>query len=130
MGGYTMDELVFPEAGSTDEVKIRDMAAEAYPDSHRVRVFFSLSPSRTRPSAVISLLDSAGEMLASVDVISIFQPENEITLHIPAQRIRSGEYAVTVEVFSITEQTRPEDPEKISFHQSSLDSATTTFLIP
>jgi hypothetical protein len=125
-----MDEILFPEAGSPDEVKIRDLSAEAYPDSHRVRVYFSLSASRTRPSAVVSLYNSIGELLSSVDVISIFYPENEITLHIPTQSIRSGEHSVTVEVFSITEQPSTEDPEKISLQQISLDSATTTFIIP
>jgi len=113
-----------------DEIKILTFTAEPYPDARRVLVKLLLSSFLEGPNAIISLSNEENQELASINIVNIFIPENEFTLHIPGNKNLPGNYLVDVEVFYIEEEETEQDEEqKLSFKQSLVASASTSFSI-
>ena len=115
---------------SQDAIKILSFVAEPYPDGRRVLVRLLLSSFLEGPNATINLSNEENQELAAVNIVSIFSPENEITLHIPGNKKLPGNYFVNVEVFYAKEEEIEQDGEqRISFKHSLVDSASTSFSI-
>ncbi len=113
-----------------DGIKILSFTAEPYPDGRRVLVRLLLSSFLEGPNAIINLSDEENQELTSVNIVTIFSPENEFTLHIPGNKNLPGNYIVNVEVFYIEEEETEQDEEqKLSFKQSLVASASTSFSI-
>ncbi len=113
-----------------DDIKILSFAAEPYPDGRRVKVRLLLSSFLQGPNAIINLSNQENQELASVNIVDIFSPENEITLHFPGNKKQPGKYTVDIEVFYIEEEEIEQDGEqRLSFKQSLVDSASTSFSI-
>ena len=113
-----------------DNIKIISFAAEPYPDGRRVLVRLLLSSFLEGPNATINLSNEENQELAAVNIVSIFSPETEITLHIPRNKKLPGNYSVDVEVFYTEEEEIEQEGEKrLSFKQSLVDSASTSFSI-
>jgi hypothetical protein len=75
------------------------------------------------PNAVITLSNEENQELATVNIVNIFSPENEITLHIPGNKKLPGNYKVNVEVFYAEEEEIEQDGEqRLSFKQSLVES--------
>jgi len=114
-----------------DDIKILALDAEPYPDGRRVRVKLVLSPFLKGPNAEINLSNHDDELLASIDIVNIFIPENEFTLHIPENKSIPGSYTVNVEVFYIEEEEIEQDGEtQFNMKKSLVDSTSTLFSIP
>lgn len=114
-----------------DDIKILALDAEPYPDGRRVRVKLVLSPFLQGPNAEINLSNHDDELLASIDIVNIFIPENEFTLHIPENKSLPGSYTVNVEVFYIEEEEIEQDGEtQFNMKKSLVDSTSTLFSIP
>lgn len=115
---------------SQDDIKILSFAAEPYPDGRRVLVRLLLSSFLEGPNAVITLSNEENQELATVNIVNIFSPENEITLHIPGNKKLPGNYIVNVEVFYAEEEEIEQDGEqRLSFKQSLVDRASISFSI-
>ena len=115
---------------SQDDIKILSFAAEPYPDGRRVLVRLLLSSFLEGPNAVINLSNEENQELATVNIVNIFIPENEITLHIPGNKKLPGNYLVNVEIFYAEEEEIEQDGEQhLSFKQSLVDSASISFSI-
>jgi hypothetical protein len=115
---------------SQDDIKILSFAAEPYPDGRRVLVRLLLSSFLKGPNAVITLSNEENQELAAVNIVNIFSPENEITLHIPGNKKLPGNYLVNVEVFYAEEEEIEQDGEqRLSFKQSLVDRASISFSI-
>ena len=114
-----------------DDIKILALDAEPYPDGRRVRVKLVLSPFLQGPNAEINLSNHDDELLASINIVNIFIPENEFTLHIPENKSLPGSYTVNVEVFYIEEEEIEQDGEtQFNMKKSLVDSTSTLFSIP
>lgn len=114
-----------------DDIKILALDAEPYPDGRRVRVKLVLSPFLQGPNAEINLSNHDDELLASINIVNIFIPENEFTLHIPEIKSLPGSYTVNVEVFYIEEEEIEQDGEtQFNMKKSLVDSTSTLFSIP
>ena len=114
-----------------DDIKILALDAEPYPDGRRVRVKLVLSPFLQGPNAEINLSNHDDELLASINIVNIFIPENEFTLHIPENKSLPGSYTVNVEVFYIEEGEIEQDGEtQFNMKKSLVDSTSTLFSIP
>ena len=82
------------------------------------------------PNALITLSNEENQELTSVNIVNIFTLENEFTLHIPGNKNLPGNYIVNVEVFYVEEEEIEQDGEqRLSFKQSLVDSASTSFSI-
>jgi hypothetical protein len=113
-----------------DDIIILSFAAEPYPDGRRVKVRLLLSSFLQGPNAIINLSNQENQELATINIVNIFGPENEITLHIPGNKKQPGRYTVDVEVFYVEEEEIERDGEQqIIFRQSPIDSASTSFSI-
>lgn len=114
-----------------DDIKILSFDAEPYPDGRRVRVKLVLSPFLQGPNGEISLTNQDDELLATINIVNIFIPENEFTLHIPESKSLPGSYTVNVEVFYIEEEEIEQDGEtQFNLKKSLVDSTSTPFSIP
>jgi len=114
-----------------DDIKILTLDAEPYPDSRRVRVKLVLSPFLQGPNAEINLSNQDDELLASINIVNIFIPENEFTLHIPESKSLPGRFTVNVEVFYVEEEEIEQDGEtQFNLKKSLVDSTSTPFTLP
>jgi hypothetical protein len=129
-----MDNDMFSGSPKTppaqDDIKILSFDAEPYPDGRRVKVKLLLSSFLQGPNALINLSNEENQELTTVNIVNIFSPENEITLHFPGNKKRPGSYSVNVEVFYVEEEEIEQDGEqRLSFKQSLVDSASISFSI-
>jgi hypothetical protein len=109
------------------EIDILTLEASPYPDGRRVKVIFLLSPFTQGPNALISLIDEDGKLIASVHIVNIFVPENEITLHVSERDILDGTYKVTLDLFHIIEEELEGDDQHVRIRQSPITSAEVSF---
>ena len=113
---------------SDSEVEIIDFTAEPYQDHRRVKVNFRLSFFQEPPNVSIALFDVEGEEIASVDVVNIFHPDNEVTLHIPPSRAQEGEYQVELTLFKLGErEAQAEEAGEVRLTTQNLSTRRITF---
>ncbi len=65
-----------------EDVRIRELRAEPYPDGRRVRVYLTVDPFQRRPSAELEVVDSQGRRAAWANVIESQVRKMEMTLHL------------------------------------------------
>ena len=120
-------DQILPEDQETD---ILEITAEPYPDKRRIKVLFRLSSFASAPNASITLTNEDDQLLVSANVVNIFNPENEITLHLPENKNQPGEYSVTLELFSLVEEeTGAEDGPKVTLNQTNFKSRSCSFTL-
>lgn len=65
-----------------NEVRIRDLRAEPKSDGRRVRVYLEVDPTQKRPSAELTIRDSAGNARAKASIIESMTRRMELTMHL------------------------------------------------
>lgn len=112
-----MDEDIFFQLNQITpedtEIKILDLSAELYPDHRRLNVKFRLSGFRKSMGTSITLIDQTGEEIASANIVNIFIPHNEITLHIPGSQEKPGEYTLVLSLFTLQEIESEQEPGRV-----------------
>ena len=118
-------DQILPENQDTD---ILEITTEPYPDKRRIKVLFRLSSFASAPNVSIKLTNEDNEILVTANMVNIFNPENEITLHLPAKKNQPGKYTVDLELFSLTEEeTDAEDGPKVKLKQTNLKTRSCSF---
>jgi hypothetical protein len=92
-----------------EEVRIRELRADPWPDGRRVRIDLEVTPFQKRPSGEISILDDQGEEMASISIIETGDPKMEFTIHLRSPR-PGAEYTVSSKVY-YAEAEEEEDEE-------------------
>ncbi len=94
-----MEPLYIPEdAVPPQEVRLEEAHIEPWPnDPHRVRVHLQVTPFQTRPNLQVSILDSDGESVSSVNIVEAMQHRMVFTMHIRTQDV-GQQYQLSVEV--------------------------------
>ncbi|MEJ2413075.1 MAG: hypothetical protein P8Y34_08805 [Anaerolineales bacterium] len=95
------------------EIEILDLSVELFPDRRRLNVKFRLSGFRKSMGPSITLIDQAGEEIASANIVNIFIPQNEITLHIPGSHAKPGKYTLVLSLFTLQEIESELEPGKV-----------------
>ena len=95
------------------DIKILELSAEPYPDQRRVKVEFRISGYRKSLASTISLIDPEGKEITSANIVNIFIPHHEITLHIPASRAKPGTFKLFITLFSLQEVESELEPGKV-----------------
>jgi hypothetical protein len=67
-----------------DEVRLRALHAEPWPDGRRVRVSIELDPFHKRPSLTLAITDASGRRLAGTSIIESMTRKIELNLHLPS----------------------------------------------
>jgi hypothetical protein len=116
----------------SDQVRIRSLRAEPYPDGRRVRVYVETDPFQfgKRPSADIFILDAEGAEIASTTVITTMTRKLEMTLHL---RGAAGPGAYLLQaILYYTDLTEPseEDAELQPPIVTEIDRKETQFEVP
>ncbi len=92
-----------------DEVRIRKLEAQPYPDGRRVKVLLEVTPFQRRPNLDVRIQDSAGHEVASLNVVEPISPRNEFTMHLRLSN-PTGEYRVIASVL-YPDQPLPPPPK-------------------
>lgn len=114
-----------------NEVEVIDFRAEPYADQRRIKVTFRLSFFQEPPNAAVSLIDEGGEIITSVDMVNITQPENEITLHIPRSVNSASVFQLELTLFKLKErEARPDEKGEVKLTTIKLSSLRIPFSHP
>jgi hypothetical protein len=81
-----------------DEVRIRLLRAEPWPDGRRVRIYFEVDPFQKRPSAEVVITDSQGMVAAQASVIESMVRKMEFNMHLRHDQ-PAGRYTVTATLY-------------------------------
>ncbi len=115
-----------------DEIRIRSLRAEPWPDGMRVRVYFEIDPFQKRPNAEIRILDEEDEELASLNVIETMDRKMEFTMHMRRGDPR-GRFQVDAVLFYsepvATEEGTEADTAPPASQVTVVDRARATFSI-
>lgn len=65
-----------------EEVRLRELRAEPWPDSRRVKIYLEVDPFQKRPSAEVSITDVAGDEVASVHILESMTRKMEFNMHL------------------------------------------------
>lgn len=110
-------------------IEVVEFSSEIYPDHRRVKVTFLLSDFQVNPNAFIKLLNQNGDHLAEVNIVNIFSQSNEITLHIPANQNKPGDYKIELDLFYIQEEETTGAEGQVSLKTIPLKSVSTSFTL-
>ena len=126
------DYLYQPDQSApSGPIGIQDLNVEPYPEGRRVRAAFRITGSRDSLAAEVVLTDQSGEELADANIVNIFNPQIEVTLHLPADRTGPGEYLLQVTLVKLQEVASEREPEKIGAIDSQLLAVSSaSFTIP
>lgn len=80
-----------------DEIRIRSLHAEPWPDGRRVAVEVELTPFQQRPNLHINVYDAQGQEVASIGAMQILQTKIGFTLHLRHAETQ-GQYTVATHV--------------------------------
>jgi hypothetical protein len=81
-----------------EEVRLRDLRAEPWPNGRRVKVSLEIEPFQKRPSADLVIRNAAGEEVASANILETISRKLEINLHL-REANPSGEYTLAVVLY-------------------------------
>lgn len=91
------------------EVRIRELAAEAWPDGRRVRVYLEVDPFQKRPSADLTITAQDGLEVAHASLIESMTRKIELTLHLRSAPA-PGEFTLTAVLFFTQPLPEPVEP--------------------
>jgi len=115
-----------------NEVHIRQLNAEPWPDGKRVRVYLEISPFQIKPNGEISISNQEGLEVASISIIETIDPKMEFTIHLRTADTK-GTYQVKAEIFyyeKTDEELEDAEVLPISRPKIFVDHAETSFQIP
>lgn len=84
-----------------DEVRIRELRAEPWPDGRRVRVTLEVDAFQKRPSADLVIQDSHGEAVAHASIIESIDRKMEATLHLRGA-VQEGDFVLIATLYYVT----------------------------
>ena len=99
-----------------EEVRIRELTIEPWPDGRRVRVNLELTPFQNRPNGEISIKNVDGEEVSSVSFIETIDPKMQFNMHLRTLETQ-GEYSVHAIIFYPILESAEETEEN---HESPL----------
>jgi hypothetical protein len=112
-----------------NEVRIKDLKANPYPDGRRVRIAIELTPFLEKPNGDIVVMDKDGNRIAASSFIETIIPKLEMTLHLRHDIRGAGECTVFATIFYTEEITDDRQDNQILEMPEKLivDEETTRF---
>jgi hypothetical protein len=115
-----------------EDVRIRKLRAEPYPDGRRVNVYLEIDPFlfNQRPNADISVFNSQGEEVASASVIGSMSRKMELTLHLHKVK-QGGRFSLQATLYYARIDEEPDSEREIELPEREIiDSAKVNFDLP
>jgi len=110
-----------------NEVRIKELRAELWPDNRRVRITLEVTPFQRRPNGEVSITNPQGEEVASASIIESIVPRLEFTMHLRGEN-PVGEYRVSATIFYAVEAESQEAPSAEQ-ERMVVDMASVSFTI-
>lgn len=110
-----------------NEVRIKELLAEPWPDNRRVRITLEVTPFQKRPNGQVTITNPLGDEVASVSIIESITPRMEITMHLRGET-PAGEYRVSAAIFYVNELGDQDAPHE-ERESVVVDQAEITFQI-
>jgi hypothetical protein len=70
-----------------EKVKFTELRVEPQTDRLKVRVYAQKPPSKEFPTIELAILDSVGHVLTETTMITVFQEEFVLTMHLPGNKL-------------------------------------------
>ena len=125
-------DIFFPDPNDPprppEEVRLRSLRAEPWPEGGRIKVYLELTPFQKRPSAEVRLIDPVDTVAAQVSIVETFSHKLEFNLHLLPDS-PAGKYTLDVTVY-YQELPTQEGPEARLPEPLITDHDQYTFLIP
>ena len=93
-----------------DEVRIRELRAEPFPDQRRVRITLEITPFQQRPNCEIQVTDLNGNAVASLSIIESIDPKMDFTVHLKTEK-PDGKFIASVEIYYYEDEQTKGDPD-------------------
>ena len=93
-----------------EEVRIRGLRAEPYPDGRRVRILLEITPFQKRPNCEIQVMDQDENVVASLSIIESIDARMDFTVHLKTDE-PSGEFTVSSELYYYEDEDTSPEPE-------------------
>ena len=90
-----------------NEVRIRELNVDPWPDGKRLRVYLEVDPFQRRPNADLTLLDQDGQELSSVSIIESMTRKMELVMHLRNAASGSCTLQATLYYATLPESTEP-----------------------
>ena len=81
-----------------DEVRIRELRVDPFPDHRRIRISLQITPFQTRPNIEIVVTNENEEESGSLTIIESIDPKMEFTVHLKDDD-PSGRYIVSSQIY-------------------------------
>ena len=119
-----------------DEVRIRGLRAEPFPDHQRIRIKLQITPFQKRPNIEIVVTNEIEEESASLSIIESIDPNMEFTLHLKDDE-PTGQYKVLAQIYYYEDDQIPEakalkleeGTHQLPTKEKIVDDRQTTFVI-
>lgn len=112
-----------------DEVRIRVVKAEPWPDGFRIKIYLEVDPFQRRPNAEVQIKNPDGQVIAQASVIESLTRKMEFNLHL-RQKQPEGEYTVLARLFYSETIPEPKEGEETPIQlpaSTVVDEVQTTF---
>ena len=109
------------EPQSPENIRIRNVNLELYPDSRRVKVGIRLTPFITPPNIEIDVHDTSENLVANATMIGASEPNLDITLHLRGE-LPAGEYALLLTLGY--QENENIDRTEVTLHMPESDNLT------
>jgi len=93
-----------------DEVRIRELRVEPYPDQRRVRIILEISPFQQRPNCEIQVSDENGNLVASLSIIESIDSKMDFTVHLKVEE-PVGKFIASAEIYYYEDEQTMGDPD-------------------
>ena len=108
-------DMFFADPGDVpvppDEVRIRELKVDPYPDGRRVRVNIDVTPFQKKPQGEVVIRDEEGNVETTANIIEPIENRIEITMHL-RKPDTAGQYTVHVRLMYAQEFVDSEDGDE------------------
>jgi hypothetical protein len=108
MSPFPNEDRIVPE----NQVRFIELRAEPLDDPLKIRIYAKKQPSKEFPTIELAILDSSNHVIVESTLISVFQEDFVLTMHIPQN-------AVNNQPFTLRGKIIFEDPIGISDDQKT-----------
>ena len=81
-----------------DEVRIRELRIDPFPDNRRIRISLHITPFQTRPNIEILITNENEEESGSLTIIESIDPKMEFTVHLKDDK-PNGKYTLSSQIY-------------------------------
>jgi hypothetical protein len=112
-----------------EEIRIRDIFAEPWPDGRRVRIYLEVDPFQQRPSAELVISNEKGEEVSQTSIVEALTRKMELNMHL-GEPNPAGTYTLKILLYYDKKPQEDLETEQERPAPDVVDQGSTEFVIP